>query len=56
MNIEIKLVGIVEPFDQKDEPDLGERQAKTYGIRIRLTSVQAVHGIESQNRRCKETR
>jgi len=38
MNIERKLGKIVEPFDQKDGPDLGERQAKTYGVRTRLTS------------------
>lgn len=49
MNAEKKLGEVVELFDQKDEPDL-ERRAKTYGVRIRLTSVQAGHGIESQNR------
>jgi len=38
MNMERTLGGIVERFDQKDGPDLGERRAKTYGVRIRLTA------------------
>ena len=39
MDIESKLDHIVEPFDQKDGPDLGERQAKTYGVRTLMTSL-----------------
>jgi len=39
MNLERKLDHIVEPFDQKDGPDLGERQAKTYGVRTLMTSL-----------------
>ena len=38
MNMEKKLGKIVEPFDQKDELDLGERQGKTYLVRTRLTA------------------
>jgi hypothetical protein len=38
MNMERTLGEIVERFDQKDGPDLGERQAKTHGVRTRLIS------------------
>ena len=38
MNMERKLGEIVEPFDQKEGPDLGKRQAKTYRVQTRLTS------------------
>ena len=46
MNMERKLGKIVEPFDQKDGLDLGERQAKISRVRIRLTSLAI--GQESQ--------
>jgi len=41
MNLERKLNTIVEPFDQKVGLALGERQAKTYGVRTRLTAPAA---------------
>jgi len=41
-NMERKRGKIVEPFDQKDRLDLGERQAKTSRVQIRLTSGASV--------------
>jgi hypothetical protein len=42
MNMERKLGEIVEPFDQKEGLDLGERQAKTCRVQTRLTSGASV--------------
>jgi len=38
MNVERMLGAIVEAFDQKDGPDLGDRQARIYIVRIRQTA------------------
>lgn len=53
MNMERTLGKNVERFDQKDGPGLGERQAKTYGARTRLTAP----GTDSRQReKLKEER
>ena len=55
INIERKLGGIVEPFDQKDGIDLGKRRANASGVRFRLTDYHWLLGqkviIESDTKK-----
>lgn len=49
INIEIKPGTIVEPFDQKDGPDEGERQAKIFGVQTQPTLPAMGQKISIEN-------